>query len=224
MKLLCIEDNKALAASLKDYLAKIWNVHTAHTAAEGLKHATTGNFDVVILDIALPDASGISVCRRIRAAKIDTPILILSGTSETKIKIELLKIGADDYLTKPFSLGELQARLQALLRRSNPHNSPHTLKVGSLTLNPLTRHVERDGKRIELRRKEFNILEYLMRNQNRVVTRPMIMDSAWEFDTDSWNNTVDVHIKYLRDKIDRPYKTKLIKTSYGVGYSISEEV
>ncbi len=225
MKLLCIEDNTALTASLKGYLAKNWQIEAVHTGEEGLERAKMGNFDVIILDLTLPDLSGRTVCQQIRSADIDTPILVLTGSFETETKVALFKLGADDYLTKPFSVSELHVRLMALLRRGHAiSKSPHLLKVGSLTLDPMTRNVERAGKKIHLRRKEFNILEYLMRNQGRVVTRPMIMDSAWEIDTDSWNNTVDVHIKYLRDKVDRPYKTKLIRTAYGVGYAISDTV
>jgi DNA-binding response OmpR family regulator len=224
MKLLCIEDNKALVASLRDYLAKSWRLKAAHTGEEGLEMARTGNYDVIILDLTLPDVHGRTVCKEIRAAQIDTPILILSGSAEADTKVNLLKFGADDYLTKQFNVNELHSRMMALLLRGHAGQaSPHLLKVGPLTLDPLTRRVERAGQKIELRRKEFNILEYLMRNRGKVVTRPMIMDSAWDINSDSWNNTVDVHIKYLRDKIDRPYKHKLIHTAYGVGYSIGDE-
>lgn len=223
MKLLCIEDNKALVASLRDYLAKNWRLKAVYTGEEGLDLARTGNYDVIILDLALPDVHGRTVCREIRAAQVNTPILVLSGTADADTKINLFKYGADDYLTKPFNVSELHARLMALLRRGHAGgDAPHLLKVGPLTLDPLTRRVERAGQKIDLRRKEFNILEYLMRNRGKVVTRPMIMDSAWDINSDSWNNTVDVHIKYLRDKIDRPYKRKLIHTAYGVGYSIND--
>jgi two-component system OmpR family response regulator len=136
----------------------------------------------------------------------------------------LLQSGADDYVTKPFDIKELQARLLALLRRGHlDPKAPYLLQVDSLILDPLKRHVERGGRRIVLRRKEFDILEYLLRNRGRVVTRTMIMDNVWDANSDSWNNTIDVHIKSLRDKVDRPFKRQLISTAYGVGYTINEK-
>jgi two-component system OmpR family response regulator len=134
----------------------------------------------------------------------------------------MLDIGADDYLHKPFYVGELQARIRALLRRSNSIVSGPVIRVGDLSLDTARREVARAGQSIELRRKEFDILEYMMHNRGTVVTRTMIINNNWEAGADRWNNTVDVHIKYLRDKIDRPFDKKLIKTAYGVGYMIDD--
>lgn len=221
MKILLIEDNKKLAESLEDFLKDSYQVTNAPTAAEGLELAKTHNYDLIVLDLGLPDIPGEDVCRQLRRDEVTTPILVLTAVDDVESKVLLFKCGADDYLTKPFKSVELQARLQALLRRG--HFDPeagYTLKVASLRLDPVSREVERSGKRLKLRRKEFDILEYLVRNQGKVVTRSMILNNIWDGETNSWNNTVTVHIKCLRDKVDRPFKDKLIKTVYGLGYTI----
>ncbi|HSW37685.1 MAG TPA: response regulator transcription factor [Candidatus Saccharimonadales bacterium] len=225
MKLLLIEDNEALVKSLRDFLGKTWKIDTVSSGQEGLERIRSGNYDVIILDLNLPDMNGQEVCKAARQAMVTTPILVLSGSIEPGTKVSLFKCGADDYVTKPFNASELQERLLALLRRGHLDTAnPYLLKVDSLILDPLSRQVKRSGKKIVLRRKEFDILEYLIRNRGKVVSRNMIMDNVWEADSDSWNNTVDVHIKYLRDKIDRPFKSQLIKTAHGVGYTISDSV
>lgn len=223
MKLLLIEDNTSLTKSMTGFLENTWDVVAAHNGEDGIKLAKSGNYDVIILDLNLPDINGHSVCRTLRRTGVTAPVLVLSGVAEPNSKINLLQSGADDYVTKPFDINELQARLLALLRRGrlNDPKAPYLLKVDNLILDPLKRHVERSGHAIALRRKEFDILEYLLRNQGRIVTRAMIMDSVWDADSDSWNNTVDVHIKSLRDKVDRPFKRQLITTAYGVGYTIN---
>jgi len=221
MKALAIEDNTALAQSIKDYLKPIWVVDTAETGEEGIELAKNNPYNAIILDLGLPGMDGQDVCLSIRKSGIDTPIIILSGVAETDTKVSLLNNGADDYLTKPFNSTELQARLNALLRRGPQNeNAAEILKIDNLVLDPQKREVKRGNKAIELRRKEFDILEYLMRNQGKVVSRPMIISQVWDAHTETWNSTVDVHIKYLRDKIDKPYKRKLIKTAHGVGYTI----
>lgn len=223
MKLLFIDDNTALLKSLTDFLGNTWDVTPAQTGRDGIRLAKAGNYDVIILDLNLPDISGQDVCRELRRAGITAAILVLSGVITADSKVNLLKVGADDYVTKPFDINELQARLSALLRRSRPYSEePYLLKVDSLVLDSQKRQVERGGQKIALRRKEFDILEYLLRNRGRVVTRTMIMDNVWEDGSDSWNKTIDVHIKCLRDKIDRPFKRQLISTAYGVGYTIKE--
>jgi DNA-binding response OmpR family regulator len=221
MKALAIEDNTMLAQSIKDFLKPLWVVDTADNGEDGVEFAKTNPYDAIILDLGLPGMDGEDVCLAIRKAGIATPIIILSGVSETDTKVSLLNNGADDYLTKPFKSNELQARLNALIRRG-PQNdkNPDLLKVDNLVLNPHKREVKRGTRNIELRRKEFDILEYLMRNQGKVVSRPMIISQVWDSHSETWNSTVDVHIKYLRDKIDKPYKRKLIKTAHGVGYTI----
>jgi two-component system OmpR family response regulator len=170
----------------------------------------------------LPDMAGYDICKDIRSSGSEVPILILTGNKDLGSRVGMLNAGADDYLVKPFSVAELRARLNALLRRAPAKFGPDMLAVQDLVLDPNRREVERGGKRITLRRKEFDILEYLVRNKGRAVTRSMIFDHVWESTSEKWSNTVDVHIKYLRDKIDRPFAVPLIKTAYGVGYMIDD--
>lgn len=221
MKLLVIDDNPALVRSLKDFLGKEFVIDAVGTAKEGLQAAKNAVSDIIILDLGLPDGSGMDVCRKIRAGKTATPILVLSADNNIRNRVELLNSGADDYLVKPFSLLELRARLFALMRRLPNGHNPNILTVANLTLDLGNRRVERAGREIVLRRKEFDILEYLVRNNGQVVTRTMILDHVWETDKDRWHNTVDVHIKHLRDKVDRPFGTPLIKTAYGIGYVLN---
>lgn len=222
MKILLIEDNRSLADGLKKQLGKNFVVDSVRTGEEGLERALTGGQDAIILDLSLPDKNGYDICRAIRLAQVSTPVLILTGASDVTSKVTLLNAGADDYLTKPFSVAELRARLAALLRRPRTTTQHKVFKVRDLTVDPYRRRVERAGTHIPLRRKEFDILEYLVRNRGRPVTRSMILDHAWDGTKDAWNNTVDVHIKHLRDKIDRPFETPLIKTAYGIGYMIDD--
>ncbi len=225
MKILLIEDHAELARSLKDFLAREGCViETATTGVEGLRLATGREHDVIVLDLGLPDVEGQTVCKSIRKAGVTTPILVLSGSAEPPTKVKLFSYGADDYVTKPFHATELHARLLALKRRGQAQAKlDNVLKVDNLVLDPDRRRVERAGQHIELRRKEFDILEYLLRNRGKVITRSMIMDNVWDVGSNTWNNTVDVHIKYLRDKVDRPFKRKLIQTAYGLGYTIDDD-
>lgn len=177
---------------------------------------------MIILDLSLPDKNGYDVCKALRAAHINTPVLILTGATDLATRVTLLNAGADDFVTKPFSVAELKARLGALLRRPPSIFNSDVISVQDLTIDSSRRRVERAGTPIPLRRKEFDILEYLVRNRGRPVTRAMILDHAWDGSKDTWNNTVDVHIKHLRDKIDRPFKSPLIKTAYGIGYLIED--
>lgn len=222
MKLLLIEDNRPLAESIKKYLSKTFVVVVKHDGDSGLQSALEGTFDLIVLDLGLPGKNGYEVCKTIRTNQVHTPILILTGTDDVPTRVALLNIGADDYVAKPFHLAELRARMGALLRRSQEHYHEGELKVSDLTLDSGRRRVERGGVSIPLRRKEFDILECLVRNRGRPVTRSMILDYAWDGSKESWNNTVDVHIKHLRDKIDRPFKSRLIRTAYGIGYVIDE--
>jgi len=227
MKLLCIEDNTELVESLRQFLAAGSSITHSSTGKDGLKQVNDHQFDAIILDLGLPDVSGLDVCLTLRRTNLQTPILILSGHKDIDTKVTLFEAGADDYITKPFTVAELRARLFALLKRSSyslQGNEPYRLQVGDLQLDPMSRHVTRSGKTIQLRRKEFDILEYLMRNQDKVVTRSMIMDDVWESDSTAWDNVVNVHIKRLRDKIDRDHHAKLIKTAYGLGYTINDKV
>lgn len=227
MKLLCIDDNVELIESLRHFLAAGSTITSAIEGEEGLTLATKNRYDAVILDLGLPDIPGKDVCVQLRKRGIQTPILVLSGVKDAGIKVSLLEAGADDYMTKPFTIDELRARLFVLLKHTGngiAQDNLYLLKVGSLTLDPLGRRVERSGNLIKLRRKEFDILEYLMRNKDKIVTRSMIMENVWGSESNSWDGTINVHIKRLRDHIDRPYTHKLIKTSYGLGYTINDKV
>lgn len=222
MKLLIIEDNPRLADRIKNLMRKHHLVEFATSGDEALSVVTTQIIDVIILDLGLPDMHGLEVCRKIRGLAITTPILVLTGVDNFSAKIDLLDAGADDYMTKPFDSGELNARVNALNRRRNREQLEESICVADLILNPSQRTVTRDGTLINLRRKEFDILEYLLRNQGRVLSRQMIINHAWTTATATWTGSVDVHIKQLRDKVDKPFQTKLIKTTYGVGYSIEK--
>lgn len=222
MKALVIEDNAVLAKSLKDFLKPSWIFDHADNGEDGMVLVKTNTYDVIVLDLGLPDMDGQDVCKAMRKLGIKTPILILSAVHEEESKVALLDCGADDYLTKPFKANELQARLRALVRRGPQTNPSKLLKIDNLVLDPDKREVKRNGRSIELRRKEFDILEYLMRNQGKIVSRAMIINNVWDNRGETWTSTVDVHMKYIRDKIDRPYKRKLIKTAHGVGYTINK--
>jgi DNA-binding response OmpR family regulator len=222
MKLLVIDDHHALVRSLKDFLGKDFVIDSAGTVQDGFQLATTTANDVIVLDLTLPDGLGSDLCRRIRAAEITTPIIILTAVNNVESRIDLLDSGADDYLIKPFSLAELRARLFALMRRAPATYKTTTLTSTDLVMDISKRQVYRSGHEIILRRKEFDILEYLLRNKGRAVTRTMIFNHVWESGKNSWHNTVDVHIKHLRDKVDRPFDTPLIKTAYGIGYVIHD--
>lgn len=222
MKILIIEDSKLLADSVKRQLSSRYLVDIVHTGEDGINYALAASYAVIILDLGLPDMSGYDVCYELRAQNVDAPIIILSGVRDAESRVRLLDCGADDYMTKPFNADELRARIVAVLRRSIREPAPQEIVVGDLILDIGRRRVLRAGIPISLRRKEFDILEYLARNRGHTVTREMIFNHAWEAGNESWNNTVDVHIKHLRDKIDRPFDKPLIKTAYGIGYMVDE--
>jgi len=220
MKLLVVEDNPRLADRIQRKLRKSYMLDFASTGHEALIQLADIEYGVILLDLGLPDMQGIEVCRKIREMKIDIPILILTGTDDISTRVELLNIGADDYVTKPFDSDELKARIQVLLRRRSRQPVPPIITFRDVVIHPSQRRVTRDGIDIPLRRKEFDILEYLVTNNGRVLTRRMILDHVWTADSSSWLGTIDVHIKHLRDKIDKPFKFPIIKTSYGVGYKV----
>ncbi|HTB48769.1 MAG TPA: response regulator transcription factor [Verrucomicrobiae bacterium] len=220
MKLLIIEDDEGIVLALYRSLASLYKTDTATTAARGLQKISEQHYDIIILDLNLPDSTGLAVCEQVRASGLTTPILVLSGSDEVLSKVTLLDSGANDYLTKPFSIEELKARLRALLREPKSATNHHRLVVGDLVLDSVKHQVQRAGKPIKLSRKEFAVLECLMQHSGMVVTRANLSNYAWENNEDSLTNTVDVHIKYLRDKIDRPFVTTLIKTVHGLGYKI----
>lgn len=223
MKVLIIDDNQMLAESIKSHLTKHFIVDIAYTGYDGIEKAASMEYSVIILDLGLPDIGGDEVCKSLRSQNITAPILILTVTKEVKSRVTLLDAGADDFLTKPFNGSELRARVSALSRRNDPSHSHKVLTIGDLSIDLASRIVMKDGDEITLRRKEFDILVYLMKNKGRAVTRAMLLDHVWDSKKDNWNNTVDVHIKYLRDKIDKPYETNLIKTAYGIGYMMDDK-
>jgi len=222
MKILYIDDNRLLVSSVKKLLANLYVVDSMGTGREGIDKASSVNYNLILLDLGLPDIDGCTVCQELRMAGVKAPILILTVQKDQNTSVKLLNCGADDFLTKPFHGDVLKARIAALLRRGQQLQQEKILRVGDLTINVTRRAVWRSGVPIRLRRKEFDILEYLVANTGRTLTRPMILDHVWESGTEGWNNTVDVHIKHLRDKVDRPFDKPLIKTAYGVGYMVDE--
>jgi DNA-binding response OmpR family regulator len=220
MKLLVVDDNKRLADRVKQQLVKTYLVDVAHTGEQALECVLHMDYAVITLDLGLPDISGEEVCRRLRGMGIHTPVLVLSGESSMDTRVRLLESGADDYIVKPFHVEELKARIAALARRPPLRKSKRLLTHRDLVIDSDERKVYRNGQAIDLRRKEYDILEYLVSNSGRTVTREMILSQAWDTDKVSLDGTVDVHIKHLRDKIDRPSQESLIKTVYGLGYKV----
>jgi len=220
MKLLFIEDNKELVATIKDALKEEYTLESASSAKDAEYLIQVYEYDLIILDIGLPDMDGITLCQRIRTYRVNTPILMLTGEHEIATKVLALDSGADDYLIKPFDFPELKARIRALLRRQSHTVHSSILTVGDLQLDLTHRTVKRGKDSIALHRKEFQILEYFMRNRGKIITRSMILERVWDSGFESLTNVVDVHIKYLRDQIDKNYSKKLLKTIYGLGYKL----
>lgn len=223
MRVLFLEDEKEVASYIINGLkAERFAVDWTETGEKGLMWAKVNSYDIGIFDIKLAGGqSGLEVCECIREYGRTFPIIILSVTGDVATKIEALNLGADDYLAKPFSLAELLARMKALLRREKKITGP-LLTVADLTMDTQAHSVTRAGKRIELNRKEFALLEYLMRNPGTTLTRSMILEHVWDMNADPFTNTVDVHIRFLRGKIDEGRRRKLLKTVHGFGYKIEE--
>ena len=218
MRILIVEDEKRIA----DFIARglkeeHYAVDVAYDGEEGLYLADINPYDLMIFDIMLPKQDGITICRQLRAKKINTPILILTARAAVKDKVSGLNSGADDYLTKPFSFEELLARVKVLLRRQN-NEKTSVLKVADLELNQLNHEAQRAGKKIILTSKEYGLLEYLMVNEGQIISRWMISEHVWNEKFDSMTNVIDVHIRNLRTKIDNGFKKKLIHTIRGSGY------
>jgi len=225
MRILVVEDEHKIANSIKRGLElEAYAVDVAYDGEDGFALASSADYDVVILDVMLPKMDGIEICRRLRACHIHTPILILTAKGQIDDKVEGLNVGADDYLVKPFAFVELLARLKALTRR--PRNSlGQVLTAGDLHLDTITYEVTRAGTRIDLSKREFALLEYLMRNKGRILTKDQLINHVWDYDADVLPNTVEVYIGYLRNKIDKPFSGKepLIRTVRGFGYRIGSE-
>jgi DNA-binding response OmpR family regulator len=220
MRILIAEDDLALAKFVSQGLeAEHYQVDTFADGEQARAAAAERDYDVVILDLNLPNLDGVTILRQLRLKKPSLPVLVLTQRTRVEDRVQCLDTGADDYLPKPFSFSELSARIRALLRRSHlPSES--VLTVEDLKLDRVERRVERAGRRIELTTKEFALLEYLMRNAGRQVTRPMIIEHVWNLTFDTTTNVVDVYINYLRRKIDDGHPTKLIHTVRGVGYQL----
>jgi len=220
MKILIIEDNPRLVDRLKKQLSKWYLVEVAESGDKALQLVASRSFDIALLDLGLPDTPGLEVCKQIRKLSQDLPILVITGIDTTESRVTLLENGADDYVTKPFEIAEIRARINALARRRARSEQNTTITVGDLIIDPSRRLVVRAGVEVRLRRKEFDILEYLASHPGRVMSRQNIINHAWASTSSSWTGSVDVHIKQLRDKIDKPFSYPLIKTSYGLGYMI----
>jgi len=223
MRILIVEDDAALSAYIRKGLeAECHAVDTALDGEQGQSMAIGIDYDLVVLDLNLPRVDGLTVLRSVRQRKTHLPVMILTARSRVEDRVQCLDSGADDYLVKPFSFIELAARARALLRRSHlPSES--VLKVQDLSLDRVERKVERAGRSIELTTKEFALLEYLMRNAGRRLTRAMIIEHVWNLAFESATNVVDVYINYLRRKIDDGFVIPLIHTVRGVGYQLSGE-
>jgi two-component system copper resistance phosphate regulon response regulator CusR len=223
MRILVVEDERKLAEILLRALrGEGFTVDVAATAEEAYLFAESDHYDLIMLDLLLPDGSGTDLLRRLRQRNHKVPVLILTARSELEIKVENFDAGADDYLTKPFALPELLVRVRALLRRG-PVLKESVLKLADLELNRLTRQVRRAGRRVELSPKEYSLLEYLLLNPGRVVSRSMIIDRVWDQSFEGFTNIVDVYVRQLRKKIDEGFGPKLIRTVRGLGYSIDAE-
>jgi two-component system OmpR family response regulator len=221
MHALIIEDDKAIAEFIGRGLREAgFAVDVAPNGEEGLEAALTGEPDVAIVDLMLPGRDGLSVIDELRRQGRSTPVLILSARRSVDDRVRGLQAGGDDYLTKPFAFAELLARVQALVRRATRTPEATTLTVGDLVMDLLSRKVTRAGQPIELRPREFALLEYLMRNAGKVVSKTMILSHVWEYNFDPQTNIVDVLVSRLRDRIDRPFERKLLETVRGVGYVI----
>ncbi|MCI0712874.1 MAG: response regulator transcription factor [Chloroflexi bacterium] len=224
MHVLIVEDEAKLSAYLKRGLEEEgYAVDLAHNGHDALAWARTMHFDMIVLDIMLPGMDGLAVCQALRERDIRTPILMLTARDTVDDRVVGLDAGADDYLVKPFAFKELLARLRALGRRSTEQEKSTVLTVGELSLDTATHQVTRDGQLINLAAKEYAVLECLMREKNRVLTRDAIADHVWDYSTFNESNVIDVYIRNLRRKVDDPFDTKLIQTVRGVGYRISED-
>jgi len=220
MRILVIEDEKKITDFIKRGLKEEgYAVDVAYDGEQGFFLAKTNAYDLILLDLMLPKVDGLSVCKKLRAEGVSTPIIMVTAKDTVKDKVVGLDSGADDYLTKPFAFEELLARMRAVLRKKDA-KSVNKLQVDDLVLDLLTHKVTRAGKEIALTSKEYSLLEYLMRNSGSVVTRTMISEHVWDIDFDTFTNVIDVYIKYLRDKIDSDSKKKLIQTIRGRGYTL----
>ena len=223
MRILLVEDDTAIAQSLKEGLEdEAYAVDVVHDGDEGHRTAMADDYNVIILDVMLPEMNGYEVCRALRKDGNQTPILMLTARDAERDIVEGLDMGADDYLAKPFSFEVLLARIRALLRRPN-EKLEEVLRVGDLTLDPSLKKVTRANQEISLTAKEYAVLEYLMRNAGKVLSKEQIISHVWDFDADVLPNNVELFIMFLRRKIDKPFDSKLIHTVPGFGYKLEDK-
>jgi DNA-binding response OmpR family regulator len=223
MYVLVVEDERRLAQLIRRVLEEEGHtVDVAYDGEEGLHMGLEGTHDVLVLDIMLPQMNGLDVCKNLRRERIDTPVLLLTALDSVDDRVAGLDAGADDYLPKPFAFQELLARIRALGRRRVEARDPQEMEVEGLILDLRRRKAKRDGRQIELSPKEFSLLEFLMRNQGRVVTRTQILDHLWGYDFATDSNLVDVYVAYLRRKVDKGAARPLIRTIRGVGYALGD--
>lgn len=222
MKILLIEDDKESAKYLLKGLREQGHVvdHSI-SGRDGLFMATSEHYDAMIIDRMIPEVDGLTIVHTLRASGNETPIILLTALDKVEERVKGLKAGADDYLAKPYSFSELQARLETITRRKTGEKTTTTLTCGDLEVDLLSRTVKRAGKVIELQAREFSLLEYLMRNTGTVVTRTMLLEHVWDYNFDPQTNVIDVHISRLRQKIDKGFDKSLIHTLRGAGYKIS---
>ncbi|KRB86240.1 XRE family transcriptional regulator [Sphingomonas sp. Root710] len=224
MQILLIEDDARVADHVARGLREAGHlVDVARAGRDGLLKAAAEQFDAIILDRMLPEIDGLKILQTIRATGDTTPVLILSALGDVDERIKGLRAGGDDYLPKPFALSELIARIEVLGRRAPAMVETTQLRTGDLTIDLLGRTVTRAGRRIEVTQREFRILEYLMRNEGRVVTRSMLLENVWDYSFDPQTNIIDQHVSRLRQKVDRDFSTQLIETVRGTGYVIRSD-
>ncbi len=222
MRVLVVEDHPQMAELLEQRLREEgFAVDLVRTGEDAVWFALENDVDAIVLDLMLPDVGGFEVCRRIRDGGRWAPILMLTARDAVGDRVKGLDAGADDYLTKPFSFAELLARIRALMRRG-PHERPAVLEVGDLRLDPATREVRRGEVSIDLTPKEFALLEYLMRHGGEVVSRTRLIEHVWDFAYEGTSNVVDVYVRYLREKVDRPFGLHTIETIRGAGYRLRD--
>ncbi len=221
MRVLVVEDDKKIASFMVKGLKEAgFAVDRADNGEDGLHMALSAPYDAAVVDIMLPRLDGLSLIERLRTEKVHTPVLILSAKRSVDDRVRGLQTGGDDYLTKPFSFTELLARVQALIRRANHETESTRLEAGDLSMDLLRREVLRAGRVLDLQPREFALLEYMMRNVSRVVSKTMIIEHVWGYDFDPLTNVVDVLVSRLRSKVDRDFDKKLIHTYRGAGYAL----
>lgn len=222
MRILLVEDETKVADFIKDALEREkYSVEVAHDGEEGERRALADNFDLIILDVLLPKKDGFLLLRALREKKVATPVLFLTAKSSVEDRVTGLDLGADDYLPKPFAVTELLARVRSLIRRGSSSQTA-IIRVGDLVLNPVTRKVWRHKKEIVLTAREFALLEYFMRNKNKVLSRSLISEHIWGYNFDTGTNIIEVYVNHLRNKIDGGFEKKLLHTVRGVGYVMKE--